>query len=154
MNVRSFEEQIYQQKVNRAKELGAIKVTEDQKEPQFFGGITGGLDNSVKDYFGAGITLSGEKTLFDAQKTDLSISSLKIQRLLSEIQLTALLENQSLALASSYVEILEAEGIVFKCNVCGTIPKFVRIRWAPHLCICRHGIIRSHGDVCLNLHAG
>jgi len=86
-----------------------VKVTEDQKEPQFFGGITGGLDNSVKDYFGAGITLSGEKTLFDAQKTDLSISSLKIQRLLSEIQLTALLENQSLALASSYLEILEAE---------------------------------------------
>ena len=87
----------------------SVKVTEDQKEPQFFGGITGGLDNSIKDYFGAGITLSGEKTVFDAQKTDLSISSLKIQRLLSEIQLTALVENQSLALASSYLEILEAE---------------------------------------------
>jgi len=86
-----------------------IKVTEDQKNAQISGGLTAGFDNQIQDYLGAGLTVSGEKIIFDAQKTDLSISEVSTQVALSEFQLAAFLESETLSIASSYLDFLEAE---------------------------------------------
>ena len=86
-----------------------IKVTEDQKNTQISGGLTAGFDNQIQDYLGAGLTVSGEKIIFDAQKTELSISEVSTQVALSEFQLAAFLESETLSIASRYLDFLEAE---------------------------------------------